>query len=250
MTVSNILLPGAYPGGQAGGIGLTDTKTELTAGLSNPAAPATGFSEILAQRLSLPTSQNNYDGAFVDAGRQFNVNPALLKAIASAESGFNPGAVSPAGAVGLMQIMPGTAQQLGIDPRDPVQSVYGAANYLRSLLDRFNGNTALAVAAYNAGPGAVARYNGIPPFQETQDYVERVAGLMDQYGSGSTGSDSTGSASGSGGTLGSVPGDTGSQPDAAGLADLLLMWTEAASINDFAALDSDDQENSAAVLDL
>jgi peptidoglycan DL-endopeptidase CwlO len=115
-----------------------------------------------------------YARLFEDAGTTHGVSPALLAAVARQESGFDPRAVSPAGAQGLMQLMPGTADGLGVtDPFDPAQAVDGAARLLRTLLDRFGG-TELALAAYNAGPGAVLRYGGIPPYPETQAYVRSV----------------------------------------------------------------------------
>jgi soluble lytic murein transglycosylase-like protein len=96
------------------------------------------------------------------------------------ESAFNPAAVSRAGAMGLMQLMPELAEEFGIaDPFDPVQNVMGGARYLRQLLDMHDGNVRLAVASYNAGPGAVARYGGtVPPFEETREYVKRVTHLL------------------------------------------------------------------------
>ena len=115
-----------------------------------------------------------YARLFEEAGTTHGVSPALLAAVARQESGFDPRAVSPAGAQGLMQLMPGTADGLGVaDPFDPAQAVDGAARLLRTLLDRFGG-TELALAAYNAGPGAVLRYGGIPPYPETQAYVRSV----------------------------------------------------------------------------
>jgi len=115
------------------------------------------------------------------AAEAHGVDPALVAAVARAESNFNPAAVSPAGAQGLMQLMPGTARGLGVtDPFDPMQSLGGGARYLRAQLDRF-GDPALALAAYNAGPGAVSRAGGIPPYAETQAYVRRVLGYYEGF---------------------------------------------------------------------
>lgn len=115
-----------------------------------------------------------YDSLFQAAGAKHGVSPELLSAVARAESGYNPAAKSSAGALGLMQIMPQTAKGIGVDPMDPAQAVDGAARILAGNLQKFNGSVPLAVAAYNAGAGAVSRYNGIPPFTETQNYVRRV----------------------------------------------------------------------------
>ncbi|MDX6376881.1 MAG: hypothetical protein QOE98_1184, partial [Gaiellaceae bacterium] len=134
-----------------------------------------------------------YDDMIKQAAAEAGVPPALVKAVAKAESGFNPRAGSPAGAQGLMQLMPGTARGLGVtDPFDPMQSLRGGAKYLRAQLDRFGGDYSKALAAYNAGPGAVAKYGGIPPYAETQAYVPRVLGYFQEFG-GATGG--TGSAS-------------------------------------------------------
>jgi soluble lytic murein transglycosylase-like protein len=112
----------------------------------------------------------------------WNVDPALIKAIIANESGFNANATSGAGAQGLMQLMPGTAAGLGVsDAYDPVQNVWGGTRYIRGLLDRFSGNLPLAVAAYNAGPGAVEKYNGVPPYAETQNYVQNVLASYEKY---------------------------------------------------------------------
>jgi hypothetical protein len=121
-----------------------------------------------------------YANLFARAGAQYGVDPSLLAAVASQESGFNAGAVSAAGAEGLMQFMPSTAQGLGVNPLDPASSINGAARYLSGLQGRF-GSTALALAAYNAGPAAVSRYGGIPPYAETQNYVHAVLSKAEAY---------------------------------------------------------------------
>ena len=121
-----------------------------------------------------------YADLFTAAGARHGVDPALLAAVAKVESGFDSSAVSSAGATGLMQFMPATAAGLGVDASDPASSVDGAARYLRQLTDRF-GSTDLALAAYNAGPGTVSRYGGIPPYAETQSYVRKVTSAAEAY---------------------------------------------------------------------
>lgn len=115
------------------------------------------------------------------AANQYGISPALVDAVMWQESRYNPKAVSSAGAIGLMQLMPGTARYLGVDPHDPWQNVFGGAAYLRKQLDRFGNNVPLALAAYNAGPEAVAKHGGIPPYAETRDYVSTITRrLMNQ----------------------------------------------------------------------
>jgi soluble lytic murein transglycosylase-like protein len=109
------------------------------------------------------------------SGARNALDPALIEAVIANESAYDPRALSPAGAQGLMQLMPGTAASLGVtDPADAAQNVAGGSRYLRSLLDRFGGNVSLALAAYNAGPGAVQQFGGIPPYAETRAYVDHV----------------------------------------------------------------------------
>jgi soluble lytic murein transglycosylase-like protein len=117
---------------------------------------------------------------FEAAGQRYGVDPVLLSSVARQESGFDPSAVSHAGAQGLMQLMPGTAAGLGVsDAFDPSQAVDGAARLLRQLLGRFDGRVDLALACYNAGPGAVDRYHGVPPYPETRNYVRSVLAMME-----------------------------------------------------------------------
>ena len=104
------------------------------------------------------------------------VDPDLFMRLVEAESSFDPNATSSAGAIGLTQLMPGTASDLGVDPTDPVQNLRGGARYLKQQLDDF-GDPILALAAYNAGPGNVRKYGGIPPFEETQNYINRIMGM-------------------------------------------------------------------------
>jgi len=123
-----------------------------------------------------------YQQQVAAAAETYKIDPALIRAVIHAESAFNEKALSRKGAQGLMQLMPGTADELGVsDAMDASQNIQGGAKYLANLMGRFNGDTRLATAAYNAGPGAVSRYGGIPPYAETQAYVERVAILKERY---------------------------------------------------------------------
>lgn len=119
------------------------------------------------------------DAIFKEAAQTYDVPVTLLKSIAQAESGFNPNATSHAGAVGIMQLMPQTAVSLGVsDSYNPRENIMGGARLISQLLSKYNGNTALALAAYNAGSGNVEKYGGIPPFTETQNYVRKVISYM------------------------------------------------------------------------
>ncbi|RUL76771.1 lytic transglycosylase domain-containing protein [Dyella choica] len=123
-----------------------------------------------------------YKDAIREASLESGVDEALIRAIIHAESAFNPRAMSLKGAQGLMQLMPGTANNMGVlDAFDPAQNIRGGARYLGLLMRNFNGDVRLAAAAYNAGPSAVQHYNGVPPFAETQVYVQRVGELLQRY---------------------------------------------------------------------
>lgn len=124
---------------------------------------------------SYSKGRNNYDHIIQRAAQTHRVSAGLIKAVMHTESGFNPNARSPVGAQGLMQLMPATARRFNVsNAYDPEQNISAGAKYLSLLLNRFNGNTSLALAAYNAGEGNVSKYGGIPPFRETRDYVQRV----------------------------------------------------------------------------
>ena len=160
------------------------------------AAPTVPFTALLSQALQpqtaaapdanpdapAPVPPEQIDALVNQNAQIWQVDPALIKSVIANESSFNANATSPVGAQGLMQLMPETAASLGVrNPYDPAQNVAGGTRYLRSLLDRFNGNTRLAVAAYNAGPGAVEKYGDVPPYAETQNYVQNVLGSLDRY---------------------------------------------------------------------
>ncbi len=120
---------------------------------------------------------STYADAINQAAQEYGVDPKLVAAVAEVESGFNQDAVSGAGAVGVMQLMPETAATLGVNPYDATQNIEGGAKYLGELMKSFGGDVRKAVAAYNAGPQAVRDYNGVPPYGETEDYVDSVLDL-------------------------------------------------------------------------
>ncbi|WP_245688175.1 lytic transglycosylase domain-containing protein [Salimicrobium halophilum] len=147
-------------------------------GPSKSMTPVQAFSHAQAPEIkdvSTPQSSGDIDGIIREASEKFGVSEKLIRSVVQAESSFNPQAVSHAGAQGLMQLMPATAAGLGVeDPMNPKDNVMGGTMYLRDMLNRYDGDEQLALAAYNAGPGNVDKYGGIPPFEETQNYVRKV----------------------------------------------------------------------------
>ena len=123
-------------------------------------------------------NSNPYSHIISSMSRKYNIEPSVIKAVITAESNWQHDAVSAKGAIGLMQLMPSTIKDMRVkDPYDPEDNIEGGTKYLRLLLDRFNGDLELALAAYNSGPGTVSKYNGIPPIKETRRYVKRVLSI-------------------------------------------------------------------------
>ncbi len=155
-------------------------KTLAAKGLDSDLSELYGGEDYSAS--SSLSSNSSFETLIQRASQKHDVDADLVKAVIQNESAYDPSAVSSAGAMGLMQLMPATAASLGVeDPMDPEQNIEGGVKLLRELLNQFSGNLTNTLAAYNAGPGAVQQYGGIPPYQETQTYVNRV---LSTYGKG------------------------------------------------------------------
>lgn len=181
--------------GDSGNVSKVLNPESQRSGSNNQVSESSAFYEALinAQNANLTAGTNNlsgkggasrYDQIIKETAGRYNIDPALVKAVMMAESGGNANARSSAGALGLMQLMPSTARGLGVNnPLDPIENIEGGTKYLKRMVDEF-GDIKLALAAYNAGPGAVKRYGGVPPYKETQRYIVKVLDLYSKYSDG------------------------------------------------------------------
>ena len=159
--------------GDDGGVAVYAGPTVFTQSGAAPIAPPVAAPAIRRSRPA-PVAKATVMRELSAAAETYALSPALVHAVALRESGLRQDALSPAGATGVMQLMPGTARQLGVDPTDRRQNIYGGAAYLARMINEFGGDVTLGLAAYNAGPAAVRRYRGVPPFAETRSYVAAI----------------------------------------------------------------------------
>lgn len=177
---------GVTPASTQGGPSSVSTSSNITFEQlmsTYQGAPVSGSSSASGpSKAPYQGSEKDFEGIIKDASKTHGVDEDLIRAVIKQESGFNPNAESYCGAMGMMQLMPETAKDLGVrnawDARD---NVMGGVKYLKSLLDRFDGNITKALAGYNAGPGAVEKHGGVPPYAETQNYVKNILGMYEEY---------------------------------------------------------------------
>lgn len=173
-------LPGDVPGMDFAKTLRQEIKKQTAikeAAATNPSVPvekAKAADKVYSANASLPLADESLSSLITNAAKKYQVDPKLVSAVAEVESGGRQEATSSAGAVGVMQLMPDTAASLGVNPYDKRENVEGGAKYLKEMLDLFGGDVKKAVAAYNAGPAAVKNYGGVPPYKETQNYVNKV----------------------------------------------------------------------------
>ena len=173
-------LPGSVPGMDFAKTLRQEIKEQTAikeAAATKPSAPvekAKAADKVYSANASLPLADESLSSLITNAAKKYQVDPKLVSAVAEVESGGRQEATSAAGAVGVMQLMPDTAASLGVNPYDKRENVEGGAKYLKEMLDLFGGDVKKAVAAYNAGPAAVKNYGGVPPYKETQNYVNKV----------------------------------------------------------------------------
>ncbi len=150
---------------------------QASASSQTPVATASSY-----QAGTSEAQSSQYESLIAQAAQRYGIDPAVLHGLIQQESGFDPNSESSAGAAGLTQLMPETASSMGVaNPLNPAESIEGGARYLSGLMSQFGGNTTDALAAYNAGPGAVKQYGGVPPYAETQDYVTKVLGYAQAW---------------------------------------------------------------------
>jgi soluble lytic murein transglycosylase-like protein len=184
-STNTVASPAASPAGAAGAS--TDFASALQAASTADTASASGvvgagYQPAISGAAASGESGGEYEALIDQAASRNGLDPAVLHGLIQQESGFDPSATSGAGASGLTQLMPGTASSMGVsNPMNPAESIEGGARYLGQLMTQFGGNTEDALAAYNAGPGAVQQYGGIPPYAETQSYVSKVLGYAESY---------------------------------------------------------------------
>lgn len=158
-------------------------KADFDATLKNVAG--TLLSPVTTQNIDMRSVMGRIEQAITNAAKRYNIDYELIKGVIKAESDFDPTCVSSAGAMGLMQLMPSNVKEYGIsDPFNIEQNIDAGTRHLRDMINRYNGDLTLGLAAYNAGPGNVEKYGGIPPFKETQNYVPKVLKNMEEYKKG------------------------------------------------------------------